>query len=203
MKVPVTEVKLSVFKSRYLWCRQTATFYSLAYFLSPLPASKYLLKPHFPESIIRMPLFQIRPEVEWTHSDLVSSATVLSFYCSPGPGQHLHCQPQPPMPPPPLPLSLLLAPGLSPGGAELGQIPPYVCSPTEHFCPDEIMLKQILTASLRRKRSCKRSALRVYLEAHTKEHSMTHHLYISDKGKRRDKVRGFFLLSICFFFYLL
>lgn len=100
MKVPVTEVKLSVFKSRYLWYRQTTTFYSLAYFLSPLPASKYLLKPHFPESIIRMPLFQIRPEVEWTHSDLVSSATVLSFYCSPGPGQHLHCQPQPPMPPP-------------------------------------------------------------------------------------------------------
>ena len=126
MKVPVMEVKLRVFKSRYLWCRQTTTFYSLAYFLSPLPAPKYLLRPHFPESIIRMPLFQTRPEAEWTHSDLVSSATVLSFYCSLESGPHLHRQPQPPMPPPPLPLSLPLAPGLSPGGAELGQIPPYV-----------------------------------------------------------------------------
>lgn len=85
VKVLVLEAKLRVLKSRYLWYRKkTHILFLLACFLCPLPAPKYMLRPHFPESIIMMPLFQIRPGMEWRHhSGLARSATFPSLNCSP------------------------------------------------------------------------------------------------------------------------
>lgn len=77
VKILVMEAKQRFLKSSYLWYRKkTHILFLLACFLCPLPASKYLPRPHFPESIIMMPLFQIGPGVERRHhSGLASSAT--------------------------------------------------------------------------------------------------------------------------------
>lgn len=123
----------------------------LASFLFPLPAPKYLLRPRFQESVIMMPLFQTRPEVEWTPqwSGKIRSCFFLPLRTRAG----LHCQP--------------LASGLSPGRAESGQVPPCV-----HLKNIFVQMKsfEINIDRKFKEKSCKR--LSVSLEAHTKEHSL-------------------------------